>query len=89
MDCERRRFFGMKRAEPLECAAGALETHIIRNYFDDVGRIANCVGKVLHQRLPESKKTKSDKVYGFNEKYQYRILGSKQVRTVSLSASQS
>ena len=48
VNCKRRRFFGMKRAKPLDCIPRALKTDIIRNYTDNVGRITNSFGEVVH-----------------------------------------
>ena len=56
MDCERRRLFGMERAKPFKTAAGGLQTYVIRNDFDDVGRIANGFGKVVHLGCRDPKK---------------------------------
>jgi hypothetical protein len=56
MDCERRRLFGMERAKPLKTAAGRLQTYVFRNDFNDVGRITNGFGKVVHLGCRDPKK---------------------------------
>jgi hypothetical protein len=56
MDCERRRLFGMERAKSLKTAASGLQTHIFRNDFHDVGRIADGFGEVVHLGCRDPKK---------------------------------
>src|SRR5438105_8812098 len=56
MDCERRRLFGMERTKSFKTAAGGLQTYVLRNDFDDVGRIANGFGKIVHLGCRDPKK---------------------------------
>src|SRR6516162_8512492 len=48
MNCERRRFFRVERAKSFESDPCLLETDVIRNYADEVGRIANGFREIVH-----------------------------------------
>jgi hypothetical protein len=48
MNCKRRRLFRVERAKSFESDACLLETDVIRNYADEVGRIADGFGEIVH-----------------------------------------
>src|SRR5262245_3914843 len=56
MNCERRCLFRMKWAKPLKTGACSLQTYVVRNHFDDIGRIANRFGEVVHLGCRDPKK---------------------------------
>ena len=48
MNRKRRCFFRMKGAKPLQCIPRAFQADVLRNYADNIGRIANSFGEVVH-----------------------------------------